>query len=50
MPNIPNATRLHLNGNDGLHPHPFTSSYITSDNMNVKSLLHYIDTYASGRL
>lgn len=33
------ATRLHLNGNDGLHPQPFTSCYIGCDNMNMGILI-----------
>lgn len=29
------ARILHLNGNDGLHPVPFTSCYITGDNTSI---------------
>lgn len=44
---ISDARILHLNGNDGSHPVPFTSCYIRSDNVGVVLIISYYTWYIS---
>lgn len=44
---ISDAAILHLNGNDGSHPVPFTSCYIKGDNVGVVLIISYYTGHVS---